>query len=381
MINVDAATAAWLARIPEAQRLDAQAFSDWRLTAWVVGELAVIAACAFMISSGVLGHWRRALEAARPRPWLAGAACAGLLALVLASLEAVIQAVTSWRGQEIQTHRAQNLLAALAGAAGAIAPEVIAGVLLLPVALWLMRRLPRTWPLVVGTAIMGLIVLAVWLPYVLSLGPPMTPAPPGPVRDGLVRLIAETGIPAHEVYYATDPAFDADVNGGFGQAKVSVGPLMAAAPPAESRAFVGHIMGHYAHNDILIYSLVLGLVMELGCFAVNWWAAPVARWLGARGAASAAEPEVLPAAAIVFLLAMVCAGLAGTGYLRWANVRADAYSLEHAREPDGLVAAMEGEWNHESVDPSPIEEAIFSSHPAMVGRIRHAMVWKAAHGG
>ena len=381
MINVDAATAAWLARIPAAQRLDAQAFSDWRLTAWTVGELAVIAACALMVRSGVLGRWRRALEAERPRPWLASAASAGLLALVLASLEAVLQAITSWRGQEIQTHQAQNLLAALAGTAGAIAPEVIAGVLLLPVALWLMRRLPRTWPLVVGTAITGLIVLAVWLPYVLSLGPPMTPAPPGPVRDGLVRLIAETGIPAHEVYYATDPAFDADVNGGFGQAKVSVGPLMAAAPPAESRAFVGHIMGHYAHNDILIYSLVLGLVMALGCFAVNWWAAPLARWLGARGAASAAEPEALPAAAIVFLLAMVCAGLAGTGYLRWANVRADAYSLEHAREPDGLVAAIEGEWNHESVDPSPLEEALFYTHPAMTGRIRHALAWKAARGG
>jgi len=221
----------------------------------------------------------------------------------------------------------------------------------------------------------------VWLPYALSLGPPMTPAPPGPVRDGLMRLIAETGIPAHDVYYATDPTFDADVNGGFGHAKVSVGPLMAAAPASESRAFVGHIMGHNAHNDILICSLALGLVMLMGCFAVSWWAAPLARLLGARDAGGAAAPEALPAAAIVFMLAMVCAGLAGTGYLRWANVRADAYSLEHAREPDGLAAAIEGEWNHESVDPSPLEEAIFSSHPAMVGRIRHAMAWKSAHGG
>ena len=381
MVSVDAATAVWLARIPEAQRIDAQAFSDWRLVAWATGEIVLIAACAGLARSGVLGRWRRALEAERSRPWLASAACAGLLALVLAVLEAVIQAVASWRGQEIQTHQAQNLIAALAGSAGAIAPEVIAGVLLLPVALWLMRRLPRTWPLVAGGAITSLILLAVWAPYVLSAGPPMTPAPPGPVRDGLVRLIAETGIPAHEVYYAADPAFDADVNGGFGHAKVSVGPLMAAAPPAESRAFVGHIMGHYAHNDILIYSLVLGLVMALGCFAVNRWAAPLAGLLGERGAASAAEPEVLPAAAIVFMLAMVCAGLAGTGYLRWANVRADAYSLEHAPEPDGLAAAIEGEWNHESVDPSPLEEAIFSSHPAMIGRIRHAMAWKAAHGG
>ena len=381
MINVDAATAAWLARVPETQRIDAQAFSDWRLTAWAIGELLLIAACVALTRAEVLGRLRRALEAGRPRPWLVSAACAGLLVLVLASLEAVIQAVSGWRGQEIQTHQAQHLIAALAEAAGAIPSEVIAGLLLLPVALWLMRRLPRTWPLVAGTVITALILLAVWMPYVLSAGPPLTPAPPGPTRDGLVRLIAETGIPAHEVYYAADAAFDADVNGGFGHAKVSVGPLMAAAPPAESRAFVGHIMGHFAHNDILFYSLSLGLVMLMGCFAVSWWAGPLARALGARDAGGAAEPDVLPAAAIVFILAMVCAGLAGTAYLRWANVRADAYSLEHAREPDGLVAAIEAEWNHESVDPTPIEEAIFSSHPAMVGRIRHAMAWKAAHGG
>jgi STE24 endopeptidase len=233
----------------------------------------------------------------------------------------------------------------------------------------------------VGSLVAALIVAVIWLPYALSAGSPTTPAPPGAVRDGLTRLIAGSGVPAHGVFLATDPSFMADVSGGFGRAKVSIGPSLASGPPAEARAIIGHIMGHYIHYDILIFSLVLGLTMLLGFFAVAWFAAPLARLIGAKQVVSAADPEALPAAAIILMVAMVGAGLAGAGYLRWANVRADTFSLDHAREPDGLAAVIEQEWDHQSVDPSPPEEALFYTHPAMTGRLRHAMAWKAAHGG
>jgi STE24 endopeptidase len=378
---LDAATAAWLARIPAAARLQAHAFTDWRLTAWAVGGALLVGACALVGRSGVLGRVRRGVEAASPRPWLGAAAAAAALALILATLQALIDAVARWRSDRILESGAQSFPIHLAHAADGVAPAVIGATLLVPPALWLMRRLPRAWPLLVGGAVAALILAAVWLPYALSVGPPSTPAPPGPVRDGVMRLISETGIPAHGVFLSGDPGFDIDVNGGFGRAKVIIGPLVAAGSPAEARAMVGHIMGHYAHDDILIVSLALGAVMLLGFFAVSWWAAPLARLMGAKAATTPSDPEALPAAAIILMLAMVCAGLAEAGYLRWANVRADAYSLDHAREPDGLAAAIERGWDHQSVDPSPIEEALFYTHPPMTGRLRHAMAWKAAHGG
>ena len=309
------------------------------------------------------------------------AASASVLALVLALLKAAIDAVTDWRSEQILGAGDADLGARLVQGAAGIAPAVLGAALLVPPVLWLMRRAPRSWPLAIGSLLAGLIVAAVWLPYALSAGPPMTPAPAGPVRDGLMRLIADTGLPAHGVFFASDPNFDADVTGGFGQAKVSVGPLIAAGPPAEARAFIGHIMGHYVHNDILIVSLVLGAAMLLGCFAVSWLAAPLARRIGAPAVVSSADPEALPAIAIVVILTLAGAGLAEAGYLRWANVRADAYSLDHAREPDALISVIEREWDHRSVDPSPLEEALFYTHPAMPGRIRHALAWKAAHGG
>jgi STE24 endopeptidase len=381
MATPDTATAAWLARIPASERLAAHAFTDWRLTAWLAGGVILIGACLFLGRSGAFAWLRDAIEARRRRPWLVSAALSGLLALILATLKALIDAATDTRSDQILGRGAGSLLAHLARAAPTIMPVVIAAILLGPIAMWLMRRRTRTWPLLVGGAIAGLIVATVWLPYALSVGPASSPAPSGPVRDGLVRLIVQTGIPAHEVYLSPDPSFDADVSGGFGHAKVSVGPLLDAGPAAEARAIVGHIMGHYAHGDILIVSLVLGLVMLLGCFAVSWWAAPLARLIGAKEVTGAADPQALPAAAIILIVTLACAGLAEAGYLRWANVRADAYSLDHAREPDGLAAVIEREWDHQSVDPSWPEEALFYTHPPMTGRIRHAMAWKAANGG
>lgn len=373
--------AAWLARIPAPQRLAAHAATDWRLVAWCAGELILLVACVVVARSGVIGRLQRALEAERPRPWLVSAAGACVLGLVLAALNAAVGAVTDWRGEQLLGVAGASLSAHFAHAAAGIAPTVVGAVVLVPPLLWLLRRAPRAWPLIVGPLVAGLIVLAIWLPYALSAGPPMTPAPPGPVREGLLQLIAETGVPTHEVYFRTDPDFDADVTGGFGQAKVSVGPLIAAGPPAEARAFIGHIIGHYVHGDILGVSLAMGAVMLFGTFALARFAAPLARLIGAREVAGPADPEALPAAAILLILAMVAAGLAETGYLRWANVRADAYSLDHARAPDALISVIEREWDHQSLDPSPPEEALFYTHPAMAGRIRQALAWKAAHGG
>jgi STE24 endopeptidase len=377
----DAATAAWLARIPSDQRIAAHAFTDWRLTAWIAGGLMLIGACLILSRTGALDRLKDAIESERPRPWLTSAALTGVLTLILVGLRALIDAATDSHADQILGRGSPSLWAHLAQAAPAIMPAVIAGVLFGPPALWLMRRLPRVWPLIVGGALAALIVAAVWLPYALSIGPASAPAPPGPVRDGLVQLIAETGLPAHGVFFSPDPSFDGDVSGAFGRAKVSIGPMLAAGPPSEARAMIGHIMGHYAHSDILVVSVVLGLVMTLGCFAISWWAAPLARLIGSGGVASAGDPEALPAIATILIVTLACAGLAEAGYLRWANVRADSYSLDHAREPDGLASVIEREWDHQSVDPSWLEEALFYTHPAMSARVRHAMAWKVAHGG
>lgn len=380
-----AATNAWLARLPQAQRLAADAYTDARLVGWIAGGVAVVAVCWLLARGGLLARLRRTLEADGPRPWLVAATLAGGLAFVLSVVSAAVGGVAAWRGDDLLRagggRPAAGLAAHLASAGSGILPNVALAVLLAPPLLWLMRRRPKSWPLVAGAAVMAVILALGWLPYALSVGSALGPAPPGPARDGVMRLIAETGLPAHGVLMSPEPSFDADVTGGFGAAKVVIGPQLLAGPPAEARAYLGHLMGHYAHNDILLACVVFGLVLSGGFFAVQSLGRPLARWLGAHGVEGPSDPEALPALAILGFAALVVAALAGSAYLRWANVRADAYSLDHAREPDGLVTVLERDWKHDSVDPTPLEAAIFYTHPPLKSRLRHAMDWKAAHGG
>jgi STE24 endopeptidase len=385
-IDPAAAANAWLARLPQAQRLAADVYTDTRLVGWIVGGLAVVAICWLLTRSALFARLRRTLETTRPPPWLAAAALAGVLAFALGAANAVVGGVTAWRGDQILAAgggapRAAGLAAHLISAASWVMPTVAAAVLLAPPLLWLMRRRPKSWPLFAGAAVMAVILAVGWLPYALSAGSALGPAPPSPTRDGVMRLIAETGLPAHEVLMSPEPGFDADVTGGFGKAKVVLGPLLLAGPPTEARADIGHLMGHYAHNDILLACLIFGLVLSGGLFAVQSLGRTLARWLGARSVEGPSDPEALPALAIIGFAALVVASLAGSAYLRWANVRADSYSLDHAREPDGVVTVLERDWNHDSVDPTPLEAAIFYTHPPLKSRLRHAMDWKAAHGG
>jgi STE24 endopeptidase len=381
-VNPSVAASAWLARIPQAERIAAHRFTDARLVAWAMGGVLLISACWILSRRGVLGRLRKRLEAGRPRPWVTSALLAGVLALAVATVKAPYDAfAAAWLGSIATGARlgpgfAAHLKQSFAG----VCPATLAAMLVIPPLHWLMRRAPRLWPALLGGALFAL-ALAAWTPYALSLGPHLQPAPSGAVRDGLERLVIEAKLPVRDIYVSNDPNVDADVTGVFGRAQVVVGPELMAAPPAETRAFIAHIMGHYAHGDILAIFVIYGCFAVLAVFAAQKYAAPMARFMGARQVGGPADPEALPALLVVAVLSVAAAGLAEGAYLRWANVRADAYSLNHAREPDALAAVLEREWDHESVDPSPIETFLFYTHPPLEDRILHAMTWKAQHGG
>jgi STE24 endopeptidase len=377
-----ATTAAWLARIPVSERVAAQAATDWRLFAWAAGWLIAIGACVVISRAGLPRRIRQRLETGQPRPWLVNATIAGAMALILSVTNAVVSGVGDWQADRLlHGAGASGVAAHLALAASGIALTTLAAAVLSPPAYWLMLRWPRTWPAILGPALAALILGLGWLPYALSAGSDLGPAPPGPVRDSLQRLLVASGLPTRDVFVSYGPAFDGDVTGAFGHAKVTVGPGLLAGPPAEARAYVGHLMGHYAHSDILIVCLVLAAVIFFGLIAVQQLTSPLARRIGAGLSPVTPDPEAMPAATIIALLSVLVAGLAASAYLRWANVRADEYSLNYAREPDGLAAVIEREWDHQAVDPSPPETAVFYTHPPLVARVRHAMDWKAAHGG
>ena len=372
-VACEAAARAWLERLPAAERLAAHARTDLRLVIWVGAGALLIGSCLVLARVDFGGRLRRVIEARGLRLWVASGLPAVVVAATLAAAKGLYDILVAWPAENVAGAWTERAASAAAG----VWLVVILALLFAPILQWLFRRRPRAGPMLAGLAAVAVCLAVGWGPYAFGGDPAPRRAPPGPVTDALARLIAEAGVPAHGVWLSRDPTFDADVTGGFGRVKVVVGQPMLGWPAPDARAYVGHLMGHYAHADVFVVFLLYGLVAFAALVAVQRWAAPLARRLGARQATAAADPDAAPAAALMLVVALGVAMLATSGYLRWANVRADAFSLDHAREPDGLASALLRTWDHESVDPNPIEAAIFYSHPPLSARLTHAMCWKA----
>jgi STE24 endopeptidase len=366
-----AAAAAYLQRLPAAARAAAPADTA-RTETLLAASVAVALLAAWAIArSGLLERMVERLKAAgRPR-WMAEAACggaaAGLVALALTPFALTPAGAPALLPALILSLRQDAVLSLM----GAVAAPLLYGV---------MRLAPRLWAPLLGGLAATLVFAAAWLPFARASGPAnLPPVPAGAARAGLLDLIAQTHLPASEIYLTPTLTLDADVT-GLGAARVSVSRgLWEAASPEELRASIGHLIGHYVHHDQLWIAVLLAAV-ALGLFvAVRALHAPAARLLGAPDdIANPAGAPVLIAVAVLWISAGV---IADHALIRWINVRADQYSLDHAREPDGLAVALLHEWRGEDPDPTPLQEALFYDHPSLRGRLLHAMSWKAAHPG
>ena len=379
LLDPEAATSAWLSRISPADRALAGALTDLGHLSWLGGGLIAILVCWLILKSGLIARLRDAIEREGPRPWLASAACGGAFVALLLALQAPWPLFIAWRLDRLQGHPF-NLLANVHVLAGHVLLGVAMATVFLALIYAVIRRAPRTWWAWVGGVAAALAFAAVLAPFALASGPAaLPPAPTGPVRDGLVRLIGESGLAAKQVYLSSNPEFDADVTGLPGQPRVVISRGMADGDPAVARAYIGHLLGHYAHGDQLGFAAVLAGLAFAGAFAAGLLYRPLARLLGMEF--GVADPAGLPIMAAILLAWIIVATPLFNAFDRAVNVRADQYSLDHAREPDGLAAMVLRQHGADRADPSPLEEAVFYDHPSVRSRVLHAMQWKAAHAG
>ncbi len=375
----NAAAAAYL-RMDPARLLAARAHTLDIHWAGAAGGALAILVCWLILQVGVLAHIKAAIERARPRPWLASAACAAVFVVLFAVLMLPWDALIAWRQAQpgpdfdLPTYLQETLR-------DEVAPLVVVTVLI-TLLYALARRAPRTWSAMAGVGAALLVALGVWLPYALDSGPAGLPAaPPGPIRDGLIRLIHDAGLPAREVYLGPGGGLDANVTGTpFGARVVISQGMLDKASPAEVRAGVGHLAGHFHYGDELSMGVLLGLMTLAGLVAAHRLFVPASRLMRADGLSGAADPSGLPVLAAIGLVWLAGAGVAFNTFDRLVNVRADQYSLDHAREPDGLAQSLTRDWRGDDIDPPAWEEALFYDHPPLRSRVLHAMRWKAANG-
>ncbi len=178
----------------------------------------------------------------------------------------------------------------------------------------------------------------------------------------------------HEIYLSPATGVDADVTGLPGRPRVTVTRGFLAQTPAQARASLGHLASHQTHMDQLGMALLIAALGAGFLYAVQRLFGPVAAAMGRRGLALG-DLAGLPVAAAI---GVVWLGLATVGYnnfVRLINVRADRYSLDHVREPDGLAWVLLASDRTDRVDPSWLEEALFYNHPGIAGPHRpgHAL--------
>jgi Zn-dependent protease with chaperone function len=152
---------------------------------------------------------------------------------------------------------------------------------------------------------------------------------------------------------------------------------------AEVRAAVGHVLGHYRARDGLAWAGTLAGLGVLGGLFLAGLYGPAAQLMGAAATkrwngAGLADVRGLPVVWALASLWLAIAQPAALAFDRAINLRADRFSLEHAREPDGLAEALIKGNGLQPVDPTPVELWLTCSHPALKDRIGRAMRWKAA---
>ncbi|MGI8819832.1 MAG: M48 family metallopeptidase [Chthoniobacterales bacterium] len=249
------------------------------------------------------------------------------------------------------------------------------------------RRAPRTW-WIWGAAVavlflmVGVLIAPVFIEPLFNKYKPLeNPA----ISESTLTMARANQIPVQQVYEVDasrqTKRVSANVAGFLGTMRIALNDnLLKQCTLPEIRYVMAHEMGHYVLNHItkMIISSSLMLLVMFAC--ARWlFEAAARRWGAMWGVRGIADPAGLPLLVLVFAaISLVLTPLKNTN-TRVAEVEADAFGINTAREPDGMAAMALKLGTYRKLDPSPAEEFIFFDHPSGRARIRMAMDWKAAH--
>jgi len=382
----EVATATYLATLsPEAH---ARATAYTQGGHWLILWTAVIGLAAYwlILRSGMLVRLRERLEARGLGPVRISLAvlATALFAETLLNLPWVIW--SDWARERAYGLSSQPLAGFLRDYALYTVIILVSSTLLGACIYALIRRAPRFWWAWSGglASLFFVLSMVVSPVFIDPLFNRYEPAPSGPVRDAVVALAKANGVPSDRIFIydgsRQSNRYTANVSGLFGGARIAMSDVMFKkdADIAEVRAVVGHEMGHYVLGHVwrnLIFFSALAFV----CFFLIDRLFPTAvRLLSGQGVKGLSDPAGYPVlGALIVVLGVVGNPLAAS-FSRWAEVESDRFSLERAREPDGLARALVKTIEYRAATPGRLEETLFYTHPSVGSRVRMAMEWKAA---
>lgn len=208
------------------------------------------------------------------------------------------------------------------------------------------------------------------------------PVPAGEVRDALVVMANQAGVPADRIFVFDGSRqsnnFTANVSGLGGSARIAISDVaFKGASLDEVKAVTGHEIGHYVLGHVWRSVLMLSVLAIVFFFLADRLFPRIARAFGSG--ARIDDPTGLPVLAFLVSLFFLLAQPVMNASVRMGENAADQYSLETVNLPDALATALVKTAEYRNPRPGVLQETLFYSHPSVERRVRRAMDWKASH--
>ncbi len=385
--DVSRATDAYVATIPAAEREKSDAYFEggYWIEAWAV--LITVAIAWFLLRTGFSARLRDFAERRSRFRFLQVFIYAVGFLLVLALLMLPWTLYTAYF-REHQYGMSNQDLGAFVGEWGiALALFLVFGSLAIAGLYAIVRRVGERWVYwATGvTSILMLFVILVEPVFVAPLFNDYHSLPEGEVRQSILTLAKESGIPANDVSWfdasRQTKRISANVSGLAGTTRIALNDnLLNGTTLPEIRAVMAHEMGHYVMNHSLWLTLAFTLALGIGYWVVNRLFGYFQRRHGERwGVRDLADPAGLPLVLAIFTVVMLLLSPATNNIVRLAENKADAYGLDAAREPYGFASVAMRLASYRKIEPSALEEFVFYDHPSGRARVERAMRWLAEH--
>jgi Zn-dependent protease with chaperone function len=249
------------------------------------------------------------------------------------------------------------------------------------------RRAPRTW-WIWGTivaiifTVLGIMLSPVYIEPIFNTYKPLNDPT---ISEPILAMARANQIPVTQVFEVDasrqTKRVSANVAGFLGTTRIALNDnLLKRCTLPEIREVMAHEMGHYILNHSFKLVIYFSLFFLLGFVALRaFFAVAVYRWGERWGVRGISDVAGLPLLSLIFTTVFFVLTPVIHTAVRVTEREADAFSINTAREPDGMaqVALKLGEYR--KLDPTPLEEFVFFDHPSGRARIRMAMDWKAAH--
>ncbi|MDC8772123.1 M48 family metallopeptidase [Roseateles albus] len=250
------------------------------------------------------------------------------------------------------------------------------------------RRAGERWWLWGTLTATGLLALMLLLGPVLiePLFNTYKPVENGAIRTAVLTMAHANSVPADNIYEfdasRQTTRVSANVAGLFGSAAVRLNDnLLRRSSEAEIRAVMGHELGHYVLNHVLKSLAEITLLLLAGFLFTQWAMNKVlARHGGRWGLGGVSDVASLPLLVALLSVFMFLGTPLINSMSRSAEMEADYFGLNLAREPHGMSEVLLKLAEYRKPDPGPLEEIIFFDHPSARTRILAAMRWREAMG-